>query len=90
MLRIGPRRLAGKVHLTLPAGKDHIVPGPETLKKCASTRRSSFYLIAAMFGLAYGEVMPLFAILGVGVFPARIMGAVFGAETMASTLGSLG
>jgi hypothetical protein len=89
MLRIGPRRLAGKVHLTPPAGKDHIVPRPETLKKCAFTRRSSFYL-AAMFGLAYGKVMPLFAILGAGVFPARIMGAVLGAETMASTFGSLG
>jgi MFS family permease len=48
---------------------------------------TSFYLIAAMFGLAYGGVMPLYAILVREYFGARIMGTVFGAVAMASTLG---
>jgi MFS family permease len=48
---------------------------------------TSFYLIAAMFGLAYGGVMPLYAILVREYFGSRIMGTVFGAVAMASTLG---
>jgi MFS family permease len=48
---------------------------------------ASFYLIAVIFGLAYGGVMPLYAILVREYFGARIMGAVFGAVAMASTLG---
>lgn len=48
---------------------------------------TGFYLIAAMFGLAYGGVMPLYAILVREYFGARIMGTVFGAVAMASTLG---
>jgi MFS family permease len=52
---------------------------------------ASFYLIAAVFGLSYGGVMPLYAILVREYFGARIMGTVFGAVAMASTLGmSLG
>ena len=47
----------------------------------------SFYLIAVLFGLAYGGVMPLYAILVREYFGARIMGTVFGAVAMASTLG---
>ncbi len=40
-----------------------------------------------MFGLAYGAVMPLYAILVREYFGARIMGTTFGAVNMASTLG---
>ena len=40
-----------------------------------------------MFGLAYGGVMPLYAIVVREYFGARIMGATFGAVAFASTLG---
>jgi MFS family permease len=46
-----------------------------------------FYAVAAMFGFAYGGVMPLYAILVRDYFGARIMGATFGAVAFASTLG---
>jgi predicted MFS family arabinose efflux permease len=48
---------------------------------------TGFYLLAAMFGLAYGGVMPLYAILVREYFGARIMGATFGAVGAVSTLG---
>ena len=48
---------------------------------------ASLYLLSALFGFAYGGVMPLYAILIRQYFGARIMGATFGAATMASTLG---
>lgn len=48
---------------------------------------TSFFLITVMFGLAYGGVMPLYAILVREYFGARIMGTVFGAVAMASTMG---
>jgi MFS family permease len=46
-----------------------------------------FYAVALMFGFAYGGVMPLYAILIREYFGARIMGTIFGAAGMASTLG---
>ena len=49
--------------------------------------RRSFYALAALFGLSYGGVMPLYAILVREYFGARIMGTVFGAVAMVSTLG---
>jgi MFS family permease len=48
---------------------------------------ASLYALSALFGMAYGGVMPLYAILIRQVFGARIMGATFGAATLASTLG---
>ncbi|MBN9562530.1 MAG: MFS transporter [Alphaproteobacteria bacterium] len=48
---------------------------------------ASFYALSLVFGLAYGGVMPLYAILVREYFGARIMGTVFGAVAMASTLG---
>ena len=48
---------------------------------------SSFYGLALMFGFSYGAVMPLYAILVREYFGARIMGTMFGAVNMASTLG---
>ena len=46
-----------------------------------------FYAVASVFGLAYGGVMPLYAVLARDYFGPRIMGTVFGAATMASCLG---
>jgi MFS family permease len=52
---------------------------------------SHFYVVALLFGFAYGGVMPLYAILVREYFGARIMGAAFGAVGLASTVGmSLG
>jgi MFS family permease len=46
-----------------------------------------FYAVATVFGLAYGGVMPLYAVIAREYFPMRIMGTVFGAAavTIAST-----
>ena len=48
---------------------------------------ASFYAVSLVFGLAYGSVMPLYAILVRETFGARIMGSVFGAAALVSTLG---
>jgi MFS family permease len=48
---------------------------------------ASFYALAVMFGFAYGGVMPLYAILVREYFGERIMGAAFGAVSVAATLG---
>jgi MFS family permease len=47
----------------------------------------AFYALSVMFGLAYGGIMPLYATLVREYFGARIMGTVFGAVAMLSTLG---
>jgi MFS family permease len=46
-----------------------------------------FYVVALVFGMAYGGVMPLYAVLARDYFGQRIMGSVFGAATMLSSLG---
>jgi MFS family permease len=46
-----------------------------------------FYAMAVIFGTAYGGVMPLYATLAREYFGQRIMGTVFGAATMLSSLG---
>lgn len=46
-----------------------------------------FYAVALVFGLAYGGVMPLYAVIAREYFPMRLMGTVFGAVTMLSSLG---
>lgn len=46
-----------------------------------------FYAVAILFGMAYGGVMPLYAVLAREYFPMRIMGTVFGAAAMVSSLG---
>ena len=48
---------------------------------------SGFYAVAAVFGLAYGGVMPLYAVLAREYFPQQIMGTVLGAATMVASLG---
>jgi len=48
---------------------------------------STFYALALVFGLAYGGVMPLYAILVREYFGERIMGTAYGAVFLVSTLG---
>ena len=46
-----------------------------------------FYLLASIFGMAYGGVMPLYAVLAREYFGQAVMGTVLGAATMLSSLG---
>ncbi len=46
-----------------------------------------FYAVAILFGMAYGGVMPLYAVLAREYFPMRIMGTVFGGAATVSSLG---
>ncbi len=50
-------------------------------------RLDDFYALAVVFGTAYGGVMPLYAVLARDYFGPRIIGTVFGAATMASSIG---
>lgn len=52
-----------------------------------AARLGEFYAVAAVFGLAYGGVMPLYAVLARQYFGPHIIGTVFGAATMISALG---
>ena len=52
-----------------------------------AARLADFYLIAAVFGFAYGGVMPLYAVLAREYFAQHIMGTVLGAATMVASLG---
>ena len=52
-----------------------------------ASRLGEFYAVSATFGFAYGGVMPLYAVLARGYFGQRILGAVFGAAAMVSSLG---
>jgi MFS family permease len=46
-----------------------------------------FYAVAFVFGLIYGGIMPLYAVIAREYFPMRIMGTVLGASTIFSSLG---
>jgi MFS family permease len=48
---------------------------------------NQFYMLAVIFGATYGGVMPLYAVLAREYFGQRILGTVFGAATMLSSLG---
>jgi MFS family permease len=50
-------------------------------------RLGEFYALSLVFGTAYGGVMPLYAVLAREYFGPRIMGTVFGAATMVSSIG---
>jgi MFS family permease len=52
-----------------------------------AARLGEFYAIAAVFGFAYGGVMPLYAVLAREYFAQHIMGTVLGAATMVASLG---
>ena len=51
------------------------------------SRLSEFYTLAVVFGMDYGGVMPLYAVLARESFGQRVMGTVFGAMTMVSSIG---
>jgi MFS family permease len=51
------------------------------------SRLGEFYALAVVFGTAYGGVMPLYAVLARESFGQRVMGTVFGAMTMVSSIG---
>lgn len=53
----------------------------------AVNQLDEFYALAVVFGMAYGGVMPLYATLAREYFGPRIMGTIFGASTMVSSLG---
>ena len=44
-------------------------------------------MLAAVLGLAYGGVMPLYSVLAREYFPPRLLGTVLGAATMTSSIG---
>jgi MFS family permease len=46
-----------------------------------------FYALSIVFGLAYGGVMPLYAVLVRDTFGPRVMGTLFGAVAMFASLG---
>jgi MFS family permease len=48
---------------------------------------AEFYGLAIIFGAAYGGVMPLYAVLAREYFGPHIIGTVFGAATMLSSIG---
>ena len=47
----------------------------------------SLFTLSVFFGIAYGGVMPLYAVLIREYFGPRIMGTAFGAVTMVSSVG---
>jgi MFS family permease len=51
------------------------------------TQLAGFYAVAFVFGMAYGGVMPLYAVLARDHFSPRILGTVLGAAAMVSSLG---
>jgi MFS family permease len=51
------------------------------------SRLGEFYVLALVFGMAYGGTMPLYAVLAREYFGQHVMGTVFGAATMLSSLG---
>jgi MFS family permease len=53
----------------------------------ATMTAASFYALGIVFGLSYGGVMPLYAILVREYFGERIMGTAYGAVFLVSTLG---
>jgi MFS family permease len=52
-----------------------------------ASRLGEFYAVALVFGLAYGGVMPLYAVLARAYFAPQIMGTVVGAMVLASSFG---
>ena len=52
-----------------------------------ASRLGEFYAVAFVFGLAYGGVMPLYAVIARGYFGPHIMGGVVGAASLVASLG---
>lgn len=53
----------------------------------AVNQLEEFYVLAVIFGATYGGVMPLYAVLARDYFGQAVMGTVFGAATMLSSIG---
>lgn len=51
------------------------------------TQLTEFYMLAAVLGMAYGGVMPLYSVLARDYFGPHVMGTVLGAATMTASLG---
>ncbi|WP_332698491.1 MFS transporter [Devosia sp.] len=51
------------------------------------TQLTEFYMLAAVLGMAYGGVMPLYAVLARDYFEPQVMGMVLGGITMTSSIG---
>jgi MFS family permease len=52
-----------------------------------ASRLGDFYAVAFVFGLAYGGVMPLYAVIARNYFGPHIMGGVVGAASLVASLG---
>jgi len=52
-----------------------------------ASRLADFYATSFVFGLAYGGVMPLYAVIARGYFGPHIMGGVIGAASLVASLG---
>jgi MFS family permease len=88
---LGGRLLLGALGDRLGA-KPVLVAGLLVQALCIATylavaRLGEFYALSVVFGLAYGGVMPLYAVLVREYFGARIMGTVFGAVSAFASLG---
>jgi MFS family permease len=88
---LGGRLLLGAMADQLGA-KPVLVGGLLVQALCIATylavfQLGEFYALSVVFGLAYGGVMPLYAVLVREYFGARIMGTVFGAVSAFASLG---
>jgi MFS family permease len=88
---LGGRLLLGALADRIGA-KPVLVGGLFVQALCIATylavfRLGEFYALSVVFGLAYGGVMPLYAVLVREFFGARIMGTVFGAVSAFASLG---
>jgi MFS family permease len=88
---LGGRLLLGALADRLGA-KPVLVGGLLVQALCIATylavaHLGEFYALSVVFGLAYGGVMPLYAVLVREFFGARIMGTVFGAVAAFASLG---
>lgn len=88
--------LGGRVALGLLAdrhGVKHVLIAGLAIQAFAAgafvfaARLGEFYAVAAVFGFAYGGVMPLYAVLAREYFGQRILGTILGAATMVSSIG---
>ncbi|MFO1110780.1 MAG: MFS transporter [Bradyrhizobium sp.] len=88
---LGGRLLLGALADRVGA-KPVLVAGLLVQALCIATyiavfRLGEFYALSVVFGLAYGGVMPLYAVLVREYFGAKIMGTVFGAVSAFASLG---
>lgn len=88
---LGGRLLLGALADRVGA-KPVLVGGLTVQALCIATylavfRLGEFYALSVVFGLAYGGVMPLYAVLVREFFGAKIMGTVFGAVSAFASLG---